>query len=50
MKDHKTLLDVATDRKDIHPDMYSYVELLFRRDKMIQLGKQSDWQRIEELL
>jgi len=49
-KDHKTLLDVATDRKDIYPDMYTYVERLFRRDELIQLARQSQWQRIDELL
>jgi ankyrin repeat protein len=48
--DNKTLLDVAIEKRNGHPQMYTYVEHLFDQDQLIQEAKQSNWRLVTELL
>lgn len=48
--DHKTLLDVATERRRYYEDMYNYIEQLFLQDDLIQAAKKNNWSRVTEIL
>ncbi|CAF1641695.1 unnamed protein product, partial [Didymodactylos carnosus] len=48
--DHKTLLDVATERKQECAEMYDYVKKLFQQDEFINAAKASNWSKVQAML
>lgn len=49
-KERKTLLDIATDRREKNNDMYEYMKRLFLCDELIHAARRNNWKRVEELL
>jgi len=48
--DNKTLLNVAIEKRDAHPAMFTYVNHLFAQDELIEQAKQRNWRSVTELL
>ena len=48
--DDKTLLDVAADKRNVHPAMYTYTAHLFAQDQLIDGAKKSNWRSVTDLL
>jgi hypothetical protein len=48
--DDKTLLDVALEKRQAHPAMYTYVEHLFAQDGLMEEAKNSNWRSVSDIL
>jgi hypothetical protein len=48
--DGKTCLDIASEKRTVHPTMYTYIEHLFAQDELIDEAKQSNWRSVMDIL
>jgi hypothetical protein len=48
--DDKTLLNVAREKRNAHPAMFTYVDHLFAQDELIEEAKKSNWRLVIDIL
>ncbi|CAF1928376.1 unnamed protein product [Rotaria magnacalcarata] len=49
-RDNKTFLDIATSKRQDHPEMYTYIEHLSMQDDLMKKAKDCDWRSVIEIL